>query len=59
MRKLTLTEKSLESLKCKYDKAIKAKLEQFKFQGGFLVTSYAKYLIEYAENEFNNSSDNQ
>ena len=51
MGKLVLNVKSLSDLKSKYDHAKKGKLDKFKFQGEFIVTHYAKYLIEYAESE--------
>jgi hypothetical protein len=51
MSKLKLNKVTLERLKVKYTEAVDGKLDQFKFQGNFLVTNYAKYLIQHAENE--------
>ncbi len=39
----------LAKLKVLYDKAVKARQEQFVFEGNDLLVSYAKYLIEYLE----------
>lgn len=46
---INLNKKSLRELKQAYKKAVADKKEQFTFYGNELLTSYAKYLIEYAE----------
>ena len=42
------------SLKRLYKKAVEEKKNVFTFKGHQLLTSYAKYLIEYLENKFKN-----
>lgn len=49
MGQLILNQDSLKRLKKEYEKAVKDKKEVFVFEGHELLTSYAKYLIEYAE----------
>ena len=42
----------LDRLKVAYRKAVSAGLEQFSFEGHELLTAYARYLIEYLEQQF-------
>ena len=49
MNTLNLNKKSLAELKRAYKKAVTDKKESFTFYGNELLTTYAKYLIEYAE----------
>jgi hypothetical protein len=39
----------IKSLKVAYQKAVDERREQFTYKGHILLTSYAKYLIEYLE----------
>ena len=39
----------LRRLKIAYDKAVKAGVSQFEFEGEDLLVSYARYLLEYLE----------
>lgn len=39
----------IKSLKVAYQKAVNDNREQFTYKGHILLTSYAKYLIEYLE----------
>jgi hypothetical protein len=41
-------------LKRAYNKAVKAKLESFEFDGEEYVVGFAKYLLEYLEGRFEN-----
>ena len=43
---LTLN-KSIELSKIIYDDAVKNKIDVFKYDGNEILTSYAKYLLEY------------
>jgi hypothetical protein len=45
------SKKDLISLKKSYKKAVDNKEDQFVWQNQTLLTAYAKYLIEYAEQE--------
>lgn len=47
--KINLDGRTLGTLKMHYRKALAEGKEQFNFQGHQLLTSYAKYLIQYAE----------
>lgn len=49
MPETTVTLKDLPSLKKQYIQAVKDGKEFFKYKEGELVTSYAKYLIEYLQ----------
>lgn len=42
------------SLKREYDKAVEEGLDRFSLDGHVLLTSYAKYLIEYLSSHFGN-----
>ena len=48
-RLIEVTPANYETLKFLYEKAQRGNLDKFKFQGQFIVTSYAKYMIEYME----------
>lgn len=45
------SKKDLTMLKKSYKNAVDNNESQFKYQGQTLLTAYAKYLIEYAEQE--------
>ena len=47
------TEKKYLELKKEYTTAVAQGLEQFEFQGVELLTTFAKYLLEFLELEFN------
>ena len=49
MTKQYVTLSELPKLKRAFNKAVKANKEIFKFKGEEILTSYAKYLIEYME----------
>jgi hypothetical protein len=49
---LHISKDSFKTLKKEYNKAVESKLNSFIFQDKEIVTGYAKYLIEYLENEF-------
>ena len=49
---ILFTEKDLKELKRKYAEAMKSGSESFEFRGHPLLVSYAKYLIEYLEIQF-------
>jgi len=51
---IIVNSENLRNLKFLYKEAVKTKMDKFKFQGGFLVTTYAKFLIEHMENTLNN-----
>jgi len=44
---LSFTKDKLKSLKESYNKATSEKKDTFIFEGSILLTSYAKYMIEY------------
>lgn len=44
----TITEKNIQKFITAYKKAIKESKKQFMFEGQEVLTSYAKYVIEYA-----------
>lgn len=46
------TEKDYLDLKRQYESAVSEGLEQFEFQGVELLTTFAKYLIEFLDKEF-------
>lgn len=52
MRTINFTPNKLVKLKAIYESAKQAGVEQFDFEGHELLTSFAKYLIEYLEMEF-------
>ena len=56
MKTLDLDEKGLQRLKLKYEDALENNELMFTFEGSELLTSYAKYLIEYAEMKFKDKS---
>jgi hypothetical protein len=47
------------SLKVSYEKAVSENKEQFTFESQILLTSYAKYLLEYLENVLGINEKNQ
>jgi hypothetical protein len=47
------------SLKLSYEKAVSENKEQFTFESQILLTSYAKYLLEYLENVLGINEKNQ
>ena len=47
------------SLKLSYEKAVSENKEQFTFESKILLTSYAKYLLEYLENVLGINEKNQ
>ncbi len=49
MPSVTITHKDLKPLKAAYQKAVKEKKDFFLYKGQEVVTTYAKYLIEYLE----------
>lgn len=49
MPPVTVTHKDLKPLKTAYQKAVKEKKDFFLYKGQEVVTTYAKYLIEYLE----------
>jgi hypothetical protein len=49
---LSINKSSFKLLKEEYNKAVESKLNSFIFQDKEILTGYAKYLIEYLENEF-------
>lgn len=52
MQQITFDEPKLKRLKESYQQAIKDKKDSFIFEGHELLTSYAKYMIEYLEDKF-------
>lgn len=52
VREVSWSREDLRDLKAAYEKAKEGKQKQFKFRDIDLVTGYAKYLIEYLEDEF-------
>lgn len=52
VRTVSWSREDLKNLKAEYAKAKEGKQKQFKFRDIDLVTGYAKYLIEYLEDEF-------
>ncbi len=50
--KLLINAEQYRSLKSLYAKAVKDKMDQFIFQGKDMLTSYAKYLIEFLKPNF-------
>jgi hypothetical protein len=49
---ITVSEADLKTLKMDYRKALDSGAESFRFKGKEVLTSYAKYMIEYLEGEF-------
>ena len=47
------TEKDYLDLKRQYESAVSEGQEQFEFLGVELLTTFAKYLLEFLDNEFN------
>lgn len=45
---------NINKLQKKYDKAVKDNLYSFTYDGAEILTSYAKYLLEYLKMEQNN-----
>jgi hypothetical protein len=52
VRTVSWSREDLRDLKAAYTKAKEGKQKQFKFRDIDLVTGYAKYLIEYLDDEF-------
>jgi len=50
MNKIEFDREKYNSLKLIYDKSVSENKEQFLWEGQILLTSYAKYLLEYLEN---------
>lgn len=44
---MELTEEKVKQLKTKYNKAVKEGKDEFMFEGKFILTKYAKYLLEH------------
>lgn len=53
MSKIKLTKSKIRELKIAYNEAKKNKKEIFIFDGEEILTSYAKYLIEYVNTYYN------
>lgn len=51
MNLINLNETQYETLKRAYDRAMKEGQEQFEIQGQIVLTKFAKYLLEYLENQ--------
>jgi hypothetical protein len=51
------TEKTYLELKRQYENAVSEGLEQFEFQGVELLTTFAKYLLQFLEKEFKPKSE--
>jgi len=49
---VTMTPDDLASLKRSYNKAVKSEQQDFWWGGHHLLTNYAKYLIQFLEEEF-------
>jgi hypothetical protein len=45
---------NINKLQKKYDNAVKNKIDIFMYDGAEILTSYAKYLLEYLKMEQNN-----
>jgi hypothetical protein len=52
VKTINFTRAKTEELRTKYSEAVKNGLEMFLFEGHQLVTSYAKYLLEYLDTNF-------
>ena len=50
MNKIEFDREKYNSLKLIYEKSVEENKEQFVWEGQILLTSYAKYLLEYLEN---------
>ena len=50
---MTFTKEKLSELKKQYNVAVQNNQEVFIFDGSELLVSYAKYLIQYLESQFN------
>lgn len=53
MKMINFDRQKLRELKTRYNKAVKANKESFIYKGDEYLTSYAKYVIEYLESQFN------
>jgi len=49
----TFDRKTTSVLRYYYDRAVEEGLEEFHFAGRLLLTSYARYLLEYLEKKLN------
>jgi hypothetical protein len=56
MSSVSIDEKGFILLKKEYKKAVSEGRKSFIFKGNEVLTSYAKYLIEYLEGKFNPSN---
>lgn len=54
--KVHIDKKGYDTLKALYAKATADKTDSFVFQGATIVTSYAKYLLEYLKPKFENAT---
>ena len=59
MNKIEFDREKYNSLKLIYDKSVSENKEQFVWEGQILLTSYAKYLLEYLENVLGINEKNQ
>jgi hypothetical protein len=59
METITFTPDKLAELKDAYAKSRALGLNQFEFQGHTLLVNYAKYLIEYLDDQFTNPKAEQ
>lgn len=51
MPPITVTQKDIKPLKVAYNKAVKEGKDFFVYRGQEVVTTYAKYLLEYLESQ--------
>lgn len=58
MQQRSVSLADLEPLRKAYNQAVKAKKEQFTYKGTELLTSYAKYLLEYLQTFKNDTRNN-
>lgn len=49
---ITFTQKDYDALKAAYSQAVAKKQEEFLFYQHTMLTTYAKYLIEYLSSQF-------
>lgn len=49
---ITVNKEYLQGLRKAYNKAVKDKADQFKYNDSDFVTNYAKYFLEYYEPKF-------
>ena len=58
MKMINFDRQKLKELKTLYNKAVKESKESFTYNGDEYLTSYAKYMIEYLDSQFNNKNNN-